>query len=199
MPMMANKNVVGARRNAEYNIRSLAALAEKGFDIVTTCPSCNLMLRHEYPDLVDNDETGLVLEHLYFIDEYLMLLNQQGRLDYRFAEMNESLFIHVPCHLKVQERQDNPDGLWQLIPRLSVTKINTACCGMAGYHGYKKKHSLSSIEIGGKLFKEIGVTKADRVVTSCAACKLQIAAGTGASAIHPVLLFQEAYGLDSTI
>ena len=49
--------------------------------------------------------------------------------------------------------------------------------------------------IGTKLFQEIDSTQADIIVTGCAACKLQIEAGTGARAIHPVILLQEAYGL----
>jgi len=195
IPMIANKNVGGARRNAEYNIRSLAAIAARGYDIVTTCPSCSLMIKREYPSLFDSDEARLVSERLYYAEEYFMLLNRQGKLSRDLGEICESLFIHVPCHLKVQDSGTDSGELVRLIPGVSVANVNTACCGMAGYHGYKKKHSGPSMEIGGKLFEEIGTAQADRVVTSCAACALQIAAGTGATAIHPVLLFQEAYRL----
>ena len=51
------------------------------------------------------------------------------------------------------------------------------------------------MEIGGKLFTEIRMARADRVITSCAACQLQIEAGTGIKATHPVQLLEEAYGL----
>jgi len=195
MPMIANKNVSGARANAEYNIRSLAALAAKGYDIVATCPSCSLMVKREYPHLHDTDEARLVSEHLFYAEDYLMLLNRQGDLDTDLADISESVFLHVPCHLKVQDTVGDCVELLRLIPGLSVVKVNTACCGMAGYHGYKKKHSDLSMEIGGKLFEEIEAAQADRIVTSCAACKLQIAAGTGARATHPVVLLEEVYGL----
>ena len=195
LPMIASKNMEGARRNAEYNIESLAAVVAKGYDIVTACPSCSLMIKQEYPNLYDSQKARLVSEHLHYVDEYLMLLNRQGDLDTDLAEISESIFYHVPCHLKVQDIVGDSLELMRLIPGLSIEKVNTACCGMAGYHGYKKTHSDLSMEIGGKVFEDIRLEQADKIVTSCAACKLQIEAGTGAQAIHPILLLQEAYGL----
>ena len=195
MPMMANKNMSGARRNAEYNIESLAAAAANGYDIVTGCPSCSLMIKREYPNLYDSDKARLVSDHLYYVDEYLMLLSRRGDLNRDLVEISESIFYHVPCHLKVQDLMGVSLELLHLIPGLSIERIDAACCGMAGYHGYKKAHSALSMEIGGKLFGEIGLAQADRVVTGCGACKLQIEAGSGARAIHPIVLLQEAYGL----
>ncbi|MEE8173860.1 MAG: anaerobic glycerol-3-phosphate dehydrogenase subunit C [Dehalococcoidia bacterium] len=195
MPMMANKNMSGARRNAEYNIESLARAAANGYDIVTGCPSCSLMIKREYPNLYDSDKARLVSDHLYYVDEYLMLLSRRGDLNRDLVEISESIFYHVPCHLKVQDLAGVSLELLHLIPGLSIERVDAACCGMAGYHGYKKAHSDLSMEIGGKLFGEIGLAQADRVVTGCGACKLQIEAGSGARAIHPIVLLQEAYGL----
>jgi Fe-S oxidoreductase len=195
MPMMANKNMGGARRNAEYNIESLAAVAARGYDIVTACPSCSLMIKREYPNLYGGDKARLVSEHLYYVDEYLMLLNRRGDLSTDLVEISESIFYHVPCHLKAQDLKEGSLELLYLIPGLSIQRVDAACCGMAGYHGYKKAHSDLSMEIGAKLFGEIGLAQADRVVTGCGACKLQIEAGTGARAVHPIVLLQEAYGL----
>jgi len=194
LPMIANKNMRGARRNAEYNVESLAAVVAEGYDIITACPSCSLMIRREYLNFYDSPKARLVAEHLYYVDEYLMGLNRRGDLDTGLAEIPQSVFYHVPCHLKVQDTTGDSLELLHLIPGLSVEKVGTVCCGMAGYHGYKKVHSGLSLEIGGKLFEEIGLAQADKVVTSCGACKLQIEAGTGVKAIHPILLLQEAYG-----
>jgi Fe-S oxidoreductase len=194
LPMIANKNMSGARRNAEYNIESLAAVVAEGYDIVTACPSCSLMIRQEYLNFYDGDKARLVAEHLYYVDEYLMWLNRQGDLDTGLVEIPQSIFYHVPCHLKVQNAEMDSLELLHLIPGLSVEEVGTVCCGMAGYHGYKKAHSALSMEIGSKLFEEIRLAQVNRVVTSCGACKLQIEAGTGAKAIHPVVLLQEAYG-----
>ncbi|MCX5998785.1 MAG: heterodisulfide reductase-related iron-sulfur binding cluster [Chloroflexi bacterium] len=160
MPMMANKNVSGARRNAQYNVAHLAQIAADGYDIVTACPSCSLMIRQEYPDL---------------------------------AGISESILYHVPCHLKVQDAVKDSLSLLALIPGLRTVKVNTSCCGMGGFHGYKKANSRLSMEIGGGLFQDVTAAHADRVVTGCAACKLQVEAGSHAKVTHPVILFEEAY------
>ena len=153
------------------------------------------MIKQEYPNLYDSHKARLVSEHLYYVDEYLMLLNRQGDLDTDLVEISESIFCHIPCHLKVQDTEKDSLELLHLIPGLSIEKVSTVCCGMAGYHGYKKVHSGLSMEIGSKLFEEIGLAQVNKVVTSCGACKIQIEAGTGAQAVHPILLLQEAYGL----
>jgi glycerol-3-phosphate dehydrogenase subunit C len=152
------------------------------------------MVRREYLNFYDSHKARLVAEHLYYVDEYLMWLNRRGDLDTDLVEISQSIFYHVPCHLKVQDTTGDSLELLHLIPGLSIEKVGTVCCGMAGYHGYKKLHSGLSMEIGSKLFEEIRLAEVDKVVTSCGACKLQIEAGTGVQAIHPILLLQEAYG-----
>ena len=196
MPMIASKNMSGARKNATYNIESLAAVAAEGYDIITTCPSCSLMIKREYLNFYNSDEAKLVSEHLHYVDEYLMLLHRQGALNTDMAEISESVFYHVPCHLKVQDMVGDSLELLRLVPGLSIEKVNTACCGMGGYHGYKKAHSGLSMEIGARLFQESDLlARTGKVVTSCGGCKLQIEAGTGAQVIHPIVLLQEAYGI----
>jgi Fe-S oxidoreductase len=141
MPMMAGKNASSALRNARHNIESLAVMAAEGYDIVTTCPSCSLMIKREYVNLYDSPEARLVSEHVYSVEEFLMLLNRQGEMDTDLQTVSASLLYHVPCHLKVQAGAADCLEMLKLIPGVSVDKINTACCGMAGYHGYKKAHA----------------------------------------------------------
>jgi len=195
LPMMASKNVEGARENAEYNIACLASMVAGGYDVITACPSCSLMIKREYPNLFDSDAARLVSEHTYYVDEYLMGLYRSGALDTAFGPISTAVLYHVPCHLKVQDMVSDSLELLRLIPGLSIEKVNTACCGMGGYHGYRVAHSALSMEIGARLFGEIGsLSPGSRVVTGCAACRLQIEAGTGVHAEHPMLLLQEAYG-----
>ena len=86
--------------------------------------------------------------------------------------------------------------LLHTVPGLSIAAANATCCGMGGYHGYKKAYSRLSAEIGRKLFRDIRNVGADKVVTACAACGMQIEHGTGVAAMHPVQLLEKAYGLD---
>ena len=196
MPVVANKNMKGFRRNAEKNIRSLAALVNDGYDVVASCPSCALMLKREYPGFFDQKEASLVSQHTHYIDEYLVRLAREGRLVKDMGEVNESVMCHIPCHLKAQDEGRSTLELLRTVPGLSVAAANATCCGMGGYHGFRKAYSGLSLDIGRKLFESIKKAGADRVVTGCAACAIQIRHGTGITAMHPVQLLEKAYGLE---
>jgi glycerol-3-phosphate dehydrogenase subunit C len=196
MPMIANKNMTGFRRNAERNIRSLAALVNDGYDVVTSCPSCALMLKHGYPSFFGQHDASLVFRHAYYIDEYLVRLGNEGRLAKDMAQVNQSVLCHIPCHLKAQDEGQSTLELLRTMPGLTVAAANATCCGMGGYHGYRKAYSRLSMDIGRKLFQDVKSAGADRVVTGCAACAMQIEHGTGITVMHPVQLLQKAYGLD---
>jgi len=196
MPIIANKNVMGFRRNAERNIRSLTPFVNDGWEVVTSCPSCALMLKREYPSFCGQNEASLVSKHVHYIDEYLVRLGREGRLAKDMVRINQSVLCHIPCHLKVQDEGRSTLELLHTVPGLSVAAVNATCCGMGGYHGYRKAYSRLSMEIGRKLFGDIEKAGADRVITGCAACGLQISYGTGIMAMHPVQLLEMAYGLD---
>ena len=195
-PMIANKNMTGFRRNAEENIRSLTALVKAGHDVVTSCPSCALMLKHGYQSFCGQNETGPVSQHAYYIDEYLVRLGREGRLAKDMVSINQSVLCHIPCHLKAQDEGRSTLELLRTMPGLSIAAANATCCGMGGYHGYKKAYSRLSMDIGQKLFEDIKNAGTDKVVTSCAACGMQIRHATGITAMHPVQLLERAYGLD---
>jgi glycerol-3-phosphate dehydrogenase subunit C len=194
--MIANKNMTGFRRNAERNIRSLASFITDGWEVVTSCPSCALMIKREYPSFCSRNEASLMSQHVYYVDEYLVRLGREGRLAKDMVSINQSVLCHIPCHLKVQDEGRSTLELLRTVPGLSVSAVNATCCGMGGYHGFKKAYSRLSVEIGEKLFRDIERAGADRVVTDCAACGLQISYGTGITAMHPVQLLERAYGLD---
>jgi glycerol-3-phosphate dehydrogenase subunit C len=196
MPMIANKNMTGFRRNAERNIRTLASCVKDGWDVVTSCPSCALMLKHGYPGLCRQAESSLVSQHVFYIDEYLVRLWREGRLLNDMAEVTQTVLCHIPCHLKAQDEGRSTLELLGTVPGLTIAAANAACCGMGGYHGYRRAYSRLSMDIGRKLFEDIKNAGADTVVTGCAACGMQIRHGTGVTAIHTVQLLERAYGLD---
>ncbi|MBI5441838.1 MAG: hypothetical protein HY900_11585 [Deltaproteobacteria bacterium] len=192
MPQMANSNLEGARKNFEANVRALAEAAAPGHDVLTTCPSCNLMLRREGLPFFDGPEARFVSERVYDACEYLSRLHRSGRLNTDFGPLDVRVFYHNPCHLKVQEIRDAVD-LLGLIPGLELAGANTACCGMGGSYGMKKQNYDRSVAIAGKVWAEVRASRADVVVTDCGGCGLQVQAGTGAVVRHPLALLNEAY------
>lgn len=190
MPMMAARNYAGARRNAALNATSLAPLAAGGYDIVTTCPSCNLMLKQQCRYLAAG--TAALSDCVFDSSQYLLMLIKDGTLSLDAARWDGQVIHHLPCHIKIQGLQQEASGLLSSIPGLSLDRTSSICCGMAGYHGYKRPHARLAGQIGARLFADLDRRSQGRIVTSCAACRMQIEWGTGRKATHPVMLLQEA-------
>ncbi|MCX5831154.1 MAG: heterodisulfide reductase-related iron-sulfur binding cluster [Deltaproteobacteria bacterium] len=193
MPMMANGNLAGASKNYNYIVKSLKEAAFPDSDIVTTCPSCNMMLRKEGLPFFDSEEARFVADHIYDAGEYLWRLHGEGRLNTDFNAMPLKVFYHNPCHLKVQNIIDAPVRLLQLIPGLTIVKTNINCCGMGGSYGMKKVNFARSTAIAGKVWEEAKASGAEIAVTECGGCGLQIEAGTGMKVVHPMELLSRAY------
>jgi glycerol-3-phosphate dehydrogenase subunit C len=191
MPQMANGNLKGATKNFLFNISLLAQAASPGYDIITTCPSCNMMLRKEGPPFFDTEEARFVSAHAYDACEYLVRLHRSGELNVKFGRLPIRVFYHNPCHLKVQNIQAAVT-LMRLIPGVQIAGIGTSCCGMGGSYGMKKQNYERSTKIAQKIWADVNQTRSDTVVTDCGGCGLQIQAGTGIKVSHPVTILNSS-------
>ncbi len=196
LPMMAKGNTKGAYENMEHNTRVFGQAVSDGYALITTCSSCSLFIKRDYPLwMMGSEMAKQVSQNLYHFSEYLLLLHNRGELNTDFHPIPQTVFYHTPCHLTAQEIGDVTVKLLQLIPGITIKHVSTECCGMGGAYGYEKVNYRLAKEIAGKLYSEIKENPADRIVTDCGGCKLQIEAGTGLKVDHPVILIKEAYGL----
>ncbi len=193
MPMMANANLKGAQKNFQFNMKSLYAASSPGYDVITTCPSCNMMLRKEGRKFFESEEAKYLSEHLFDADEYLLRLYRDNKLNTNFGEVLLKVFYHNPCHLKVQGLTREPLQLLGLIPGVEVMGTNYNCCGLSGSYGMKKQNYERSIEIAQKVWEEAKNSRADAVVTECGGCGLRIKDGTGLPIMHPMMLLSQSY------
>ena len=192
---MAKGNYKGAYKNIEYNTKVLGRLVSDGYALITTCSSCGLFIKRDYPLLLGSKQAKQVAENMYHVSEYLLKLNEIGQLNTSFQPMPQTVFYHTPCHLRAQEIGNISVKMLQLIPGITINKISNECCGMGGAYGYEKVNYELSKDIASKLYSEIKENPADRIVTDCGGCKLQIEAGIGVKVDHPIILVKEAYNL----
>ena len=195
LPMMAKGNIKGAYKNMEYNTKVLSQLVSDGYVLITTCSSCSLMIKRNYPLLLGNEQAKQVSQNMYYISEYLLKLHERGELNTDFHPIPQTVFYHTPCHLRAQEINRPTVKLLQLIPGITIKHISEVCCGMGGAYGYERANYELSKGIASKLYSEIRENPTDRIVTDCGGCKLQIESGTGVKVDHPIILVQEAYNL----
>lgn len=196
LPMIAKGNTKGAYESMEHNTRILGQAVSDGYALITTCSSCSLFMKRDYPLwMMGSEMAKQVAQNLYHFSEYLLLLHDRGELNTDFRSIPQTVFYHTPCHLTAQETGEATVKLLQLIPGITIKHVSTECCGMGGAYGYEKVNYELSKEIAGKLYSEIKENPTDRIVTDCGGCKLQIEAGTGLTVDHPIILVKEAYGL----
>ncbi len=193
MPGISSGNVEGAHREIAFNVKKLYGLVRSGYDIVTSCPSCGLALKEEYPGILNTTEAMLVSQKTFDIHEYLWMLLNDGEMNTNFKPSSRCVVFHVPCHLKTQGIGVLQESLVQLIPGMTIKKMEDSCCGMAGTFGLKKGNFDLSASIGKELFSRIKSSGADYVVTGCGSCKMQINQFTSAKVIHTVELLSEYY------
>jgi Fe-S oxidoreductase/FAD/FMN-containing dehydrogenase len=195
MAALAYGDVETARETAQHNLRILADLAREDYLIVCAEPTAALMLRHDYPDLIDDPDARLVADRTVELTSFLWGLHRQGRLRTDFRPLEFAVGHHVPCHLKALGQPPAGPALLALIPGLRVHTIDVNCSGMAGTFGLKAENYALSLEAGRPMLDELARPHVTYGSTECSTCRLQMEDGGGKRTLHPAQYLALAYGL----
>jgi Fe-S oxidoreductase len=148
MARIALGDIERARRLAARNVRYLAEAVRQGYEIVCTEPSAALCLTHEYPNLLDDEDSKLVAEHTHEACSYLWGLHEAGKLELNFQPLNLALGYHMPCHLRALEIGSPGENLLRLVKGVNVRRIERGCSGMAGTFGLRRENYRASLRAG---------------------------------------------------
>jgi glycerol-3-phosphate dehydrogenase subunit C len=105
-----------ARALIGENVRSLAAAAREGRDIVAPGPTCSYMLKKEYPWLDGSEDAKLVASRTADLFEYLARLDAGGQLSREFLRPVGRIAYQVPCHLRAQNIGTKSADVLRAIP-----------------------------------------------------------------------------------
>ncbi|HXZ44317.1 MAG TPA: anaerobic glycerol-3-phosphate dehydrogenase subunit C [archaeon] len=193
-PMISKGLLHEAKANAAYNVDRLSQYAAKGLPIVGCEPSCILIFRDEYPDLVDDPRAGALAKSTFMIEEFLVGLHQRGALNLLFTDGAKSFLLHGHCHQKALIGSAPSLQALRLLPGAKVEEVDSGCCGMAGSFGYEKEHYDLSIAIGNRrLFPAVRAKGPEwEIVAAGVSCRQQIPHGTGRRARHLVEVLADA-------
>lgn len=78
MPSFDIGDTAAMVKAAEHTIASLKPWVDQGYDVVIPAPSCSLMVKREYANLVSGDDATRVASRTYDVCEYLMKLKREG-------------------------------------------------------------------------------------------------------------------------
>ncbi len=196
MPFTDTGDLDSARANAERNVADLLPHVDAGAVIVAPGPSCSLMLKEEYPRLLESDaarrvaaSTRDLMEHVYALAKEKKLAKPEapaplGRVAYQ-----------APCHLRHQNIGFRSRDLLRWVG--AEVELVDACSGVDGTWGMQARFHEESMKVARKMLDRIREAEADHVSTDCPLSALRIQEGLGRTAVHPVVLLRHALGLSS--
>ncbi|HYG57679.1 MAG TPA: anaerobic glycerol-3-phosphate dehydrogenase subunit C [Symbiobacteriaceae bacterium] len=191
LPLLANGFPEKAGEKAACNLAHLDEYTRAGIPVVAVDPSCALMLKADYQELL-GEKAAAFGAQVHELGAFLRGLWEEGELNLDFGPLDETLAYHEPCHLRPLGTGRPFVEVLRLIPGLRVAELDEGCCGMAGTYGMKARNLETSLAVGHPLFhkvREMGT----RVITECEMCMMQIQFGTGMEALHPIKILRNAY------
>ncbi|TWU08345.1 anaerobic glycerol-3-phosphate dehydrogenase subunit C [Stieleria varia] len=194
MPRITAGDLKGARKIARRNVRLLSDAVRQGYTVVATEPAAALCLKHEYPNLLDDEDAHVVAKNSHEACQFLWSLHENERLNLDFHDVDTTVAYHQPCHLRVLDPTQSSTKLLGLIPGLGVETIRGGCTGMAGTWGLQRKNYRNSLRIGWPMISAVRNSPVQTACTECSACKMQIEHGSGRDTLHPLKLLAYAYG-----
>jgi len=197
MPFLDGGDLDAGGKKVRANVEAFAAYAEQGYAIVIPSPSCSLMVREEFPQLVAGARTSLVAGRAHDLDEYLYRIAREGRLKRDFSRRFGNVRYHVPCHIRVQNIGIRGRDLLGLIA--DAVETVQECSGHDGTWSMQKEHFADSLRWGQKAFAGMRADAGEPCALACTDCRLaalHIEQGAGRRTVHPVVALAHAYGFE---
>ena len=196
MPAWEQGDLETLRVNAKHNLEILIPFVEKGSKVLVINPTCSMMMRREYKNLLegeDREKAKILSEAVNDPSEYLWNIRSEKRFNTDVkSSPNETISYHAPCHLRAQ-------GIGfkgrDLIKKITGTKVKTVmeCCGHDGTYAMKAESFDASKRIGKKSFEGMKSEESEVWVTDCPLAALQFKQHAGIKPKHPMSIMAEAY------
>ncbi len=195
MPAWEHGNLKEVRRRAKINLDRLEPFVDQGAKVIAINPTCSMMLRQEYPELVaeeDRERAKKVAAAVQDPGEFIWSIRKEERFNDNFADVPEKVSYHAPCHLRAQAVGFKGRDL----VRKAGAQINTVmeCCGHDGTYAMKVEGFETSQRVGKKSFDGMKSEKeAETWVTDCPLAALQFEQHAGNKPLHPMSLLARSY------
>jgi Fe-S oxidoreductase len=186
-PKISHGFLRDARTKGEKTLRNLDKYIEQGLKVVVCEPACCSALTDDLPDLIDEEQLGeRIKDNVMMIDEFLAGEVRSGGLNCEFSSPFNKILIHGHCHQKSLYGTAAMKELLSRVPGISVSEIDSGCCGMAGSFGHEMEHYELSMQIGhDRLFSAVRNREDGTAVVACGfSCRHQIADGADTRAVH---------------
>ena len=199
MPAWERGDLETLRKNARVNLDALMPYVEAGAKVLAINPTCSMMLRREYPELLEGDDrerAKKLSEAVMDPSEFLWSIRNEERFDTSFETTpGDKVAYHAPCHLRAQVVGFKGRDLMRKIPGVKP-QLTMECCGHDGTYAMTVEGFEPSQRIGKKAFDGMDEAEAEVWVTDCPLAALQFAQHAGKKPMHPMTVLARAYRAD---
>ena len=190
-PAMSKGMLPLARDLARENVRKLRPIAARGIPILGIEPSCLGMLIDEYRDLRLGTDAEEVAAASRMIDTFLA--DPKAVPDLSLESRPGRAMLHGHCQQKALMGTGGTMAALRRVPDLTISELDSGCCGMAGSFGYELGHYEVSAALARRVL--LPAVEADPnavLVASGFSCRSQVHGLAGIVARHPVEVLAEA-------
>ena len=199
MPAWETGDLDSVRKQASHNLKLLKPFVDAGAKVVAINPTCAMMMRNEYPELLPEAERAEARKLAALVrdpSELLWEIRSEPRFNTDFQSTpGGPVAYHAPCHLRAQRVGFKGRDLLRKIPGVEP-KLTMECCGHDGTHAMKVEGFLASIKVGQKAFAGMKDAGAEVWATDCPLAALQFQQHAGKKPMHPMSILARAYRAD---
>jgi Fe-S oxidoreductase len=199
MPAWEKGDLDRLRVHARENLGRLVPFVDRGAKVLAINPTCAMLLRREYPELVevgDRETARRVAAVTMDPSEFLWSIRDEPRFSTAFRSTPAGpVAYHAPCHLRAQGVGFKGRDLLRKVPGV-VPGTVTECCGHDGTFAMTVEGFAASRRIGQKAFDGMERAQASVWVTDCPLAALQFQQHAGVKPMHPMTFLARAYRED---
>jgi Fe-S oxidoreductase len=199
MPAWEHGDLDSLRKQARRNLDALMPHVEAGSKVIAINPTCAMMLRREYPELLEGEDRARakqLAEAVRDPGEFLWSIRNEPRATWAFESSPGPIAYHAPCHLRAQAVGFKGRDLLKKIPGVTVASV-MECCGHDGTFALKTESFEASRRLGQKAFTGMQAAESAEVwVSECPLACLQFEQHAGRKALHPMTVLARAYRKD---
>ncbi|MEK7704695.1 MAG: anaerobic glycerol-3-phosphate dehydrogenase subunit C [Myxococcota bacterium] len=199
MPAWEHGDLATLRNNARHNLDILMPHVEAGAKVLVVNPTCSMMMRREYPELLDGADRERAKQLAAAVrdtGEFLWSIRAEPRFRADFQSTpGAKIAYHTPCHLRAQAIGFKGRDLLRKIPGVTPQTV-MECCGHNGTYAMKQESFDAARRLGTRAFEGMHAAEADVWATECPLAALQFEQHAGKKAMHPMSVLARAYRKD---
>ena len=180
-------------------MKILMPFVEAGAKVIAINPTCAMMMRREYPELLPERLRADAKRLAALVrdpSEFLWEIRNEPRFNTDFKSTpGGPVAYHAPCHLRAQAVGFKGRDLLRKVPGVQPKTV-MECCGHDGTYAMKVEGFEASQRAGQRAFDGMKEAGAEVWATDCPLAALQFQQHAGRKPMHPMSLLARAYRED---